>query len=188
MKLEADVRPHHILLAAELRDVEIGHVVELLLGDGLLAELVAVSDAGGLYCVLVVVVVVLVAYADLLVVVSVCGLALLVSYDWHTVNTWDTTLAVKHRAVVVKVRILLHVDFKVLSVMKVHLFFWIESVEVLEVRRVEGILEALLKVANDVEVLIIVLSKLLGPAIAGRKLSPHILLVIKVYNLRVTLL
>lgn len=58
----------------------------------------------------------------------------------------------------------------------------------LEVRRVEGILEALLKVAHDVEVLIIVLSKVLGPTIAGRILSPHILLVIKVYNLRVTLL
>lgn len=122
MELEADVRSHHILLAAELRDVQIGHVVELLLGDRLLAELVAVSDAGGLHCVLVVVVVVLVAHTDLLVVVPVCGLALLVSYDWDAVNTWDTTLAVKHRAAVVKVRIL-HVDFKVLPVVEVHLFF-----------------------------------------------------------------
>ena len=81
-------------------NVQICHVVELLLCDRLLAKLFAFSNTRRLHGVLVVVVVELVAYTYLLMVVSVGRLTLLVSNYWHTVNAGYATLTVEDWAIV----------------------------------------------------------------------------------------
>lgn len=182
MHLETDVgSSHHILLATELRDVEIRHIIELLLGDGLLAELVALSDAWSLHGILVVVVVVLVANADLLMVVAICCLTLLVTDDRYTVDAGDAALTVEHGAAVVEARTLLLI-FKVLAVMKVEFLLWVKCVQILEVCWIKSILKTLFKIAYDVEILV-VLTELLWPIGSDWELPPIILLVVKVDDL-----
>lgn len=143
---------HHVLLPAQLRDVQVGDVVELVLVNRLMPQRIIIMVAApvqarlhaGLVAV-VVVVVVLVADADLLVVVPVRRLALLVPDYRHAVDAWDAALlTVDYLTVIIKqptILMLQHIKILPRPQVIVELVLRVERVQVLEVDRVEGVLE-----------------------------------------------
>ena len=80
--------------------------------------------------------------------------------------------------------ILLLINIKIPSSMQVKLLFWIKSVKILEIGRIESILKTLFKSTYDIKVLLIV-ANLWWSMLA---FLLYILLIVKVHDFRVTLL
>ena len=165
------------MLATYLGNVQVCHVVELLLGDRMLAQGIVFDDTGR-YDAMLIIIMVLVAYTYFLVIVSVCWLTLLISDDWDAVNTGYTTLPVN------QLLVLLLVDVEVLTGVQIEFFFWIKSIKILKISGVKGVLKTLFKSANDIEVLL-VFSELSWSVLAHLL---YILLIVKIDDFWITLL
>ena len=168
---------HHLILPTYLRNIQVCHIIKLLLRDWVLTHLIIFNH---IWCLdsMLIIVVVLIAYANFLMIVTISRLTLLISDKRHTMNARNTALSIYYLLV------LLLINIEVTTCMQVKLFFGIQCIEVLKIGWIKCIFETLLKSANYIEVLLVI-TNLLRTMLA---FLLSVLLIVKIDDLWVTLL